>query len=88
MKKVEKQIRDVFDDAAQSMFSHRDALLLKLRRFTDDKISALAEKQHDSLDNFLSDVRIAVDASEKAFANVYDEVRRVGLPTAPSIMLN
>lgn len=58
---AEELIRDGFDDIAQSITCHRDALLVKLGRFIDDKLCILGEKQLETLDKLMSDIRTAVD---------------------------
>lgn len=44
----------------------------------------LCKKQLDTLDKLLSDIRSAINVSEKSFATMFDEIRSVGWSATPN----
>ena len=81
-KRAQTKIHDTFDNIAKLLHQQRDDLLQRLGNIVDDKY-CLLEKQEDILNDLFSQTSIALNVSQKSFAKVFEEIRRVAWSAMP-----
>ena len=81
-KRAETKIHDTFDNIVKLFHQERDDLLLQLGNIVDDKY-CLLEKQEDILNILFSQTSIALNAFQKSFAEVIEEIRLVAWSAMP-----